>query len=324
MADTKLSALTAITALDDADLLLTTDTSATESKKITRANFVTDMAQSTQTLTNKTFNADGTGNSITNIENADIKAAAAISVNKLAALTASEIAISDGSGFLTSAAVATYPSLTELTYVKGVTSAIQTQLNAKGVGDALTSNGLDQFAATTSLELLGTISDETGTGSLVFGTSPAITTPTGIVKGDVGLGNVDNTSDASKNSATVTLTNKTIAAELNTAEIYTEVLTTTDTLAANECYGAVYYVTGAATITLPAVQNGMSLTIVTIGAVAVSVDPNASDLIYLDGTALDDGDKITNLSTAGDIVVLTYYNTTGWNASSNGWTDGGA
>ena len=41
-------------------------------------------------------------------------------------------------------------------------------------------------------------------------TSPAITTPTGIVKGDVGLGNVDNTSDATKNSATATLTNKTV------------------------------------------------------------------------------------------------------------------
>lgn len=41
-------------------------------------------------------------------------------------------------------------------------------------------------------------------------TSPAITTPTGIVKGDVGLGNVDNTSDATKNAAAVVLTNKDI------------------------------------------------------------------------------------------------------------------
>jgi hypothetical protein len=41
-------------------------------------------------------------------------------------------------------------------------------------------------------------------------TSPVITTPTGIVAGDVGLGNVDNTSDATKNSATATLTNKRI------------------------------------------------------------------------------------------------------------------
>ncbi len=41
-------------------------------------------------------------------------------------------------------------------------------------------------------------------------TSPVINTPTGITKSDVGLGNVDNTSDATKNSAAVTLTNKTI------------------------------------------------------------------------------------------------------------------
>ena len=44
-------------------------------------------------------------------------------------LTASEILITDGSKNIVSAAVATYPSLTELTYVKGVTSAIQTQIN---------------------------------------------------------------------------------------------------------------------------------------------------------------------------------------------------
>ena len=46
-------------------------------------------------------------------------------------LTASEIVITDASKNLVSAAVATYPSLTELTYVKGVTSAIQTQLGTK-------------------------------------------------------------------------------------------------------------------------------------------------------------------------------------------------
>lgn len=41
-------------------------------------------ASSTHTMTNKTFDADGTGNSITNIENADIKAAAGIVTSKLA------------------------------------------------------------------------------------------------------------------------------------------------------------------------------------------------------------------------------------------------
>ena len=46
-------------------------------------------------------------------------------------LTASEILITDANKKIVSAAVATYPSLTELTYVKGVTSAIQTQMNLK-------------------------------------------------------------------------------------------------------------------------------------------------------------------------------------------------
>jgi hypothetical protein len=51
-----------------------------------------------------------------------------------------------------------------------------------GGGDALTTNPLSQFAATTSAQLAGVISDETGTGALVFANSPALagtpTTPT--------------------------------------------------------------------------------------------------------------------------------------------------
>lgn len=46
-----------------------------------------------------------------------------------------------------------------------------------GGGDALTTNPLSQFAATTSAQLAGVISDETGSGSLVFATSPTLTTP---------------------------------------------------------------------------------------------------------------------------------------------------
>lgn len=46
-----------------------------------------------------------------------------------------------------------------------------------GGGDALVANSLAQFAATTSLELLGVISNETGSGALVFATSPTLVTP---------------------------------------------------------------------------------------------------------------------------------------------------
>lgn len=57
-------------------------------------------------------------------------------------LTASELLITDGSKNIVSAPVATYPSLTELTYVKGVTSAIQTQMNLKAPLASPTFTGL--------------------------------------------------------------------------------------------------------------------------------------------------------------------------------------
>lgn len=62
--------------------------------------------------------------------------------------------------------------------------------------------------------VVGTTDTQTLTNKTL--TSPVINTPTGIVKGDVGLGNVDNTSDATKNSASATLTNKTIDGDDNT------------------------------------------------------------------------------------------------------------
>ena len=46
-----------------------------------------------------------------------------------------------------------------------------------GGGDALVANPLSQFAATTSSQLAGVISDETGSGALVFATSPTLVTP---------------------------------------------------------------------------------------------------------------------------------------------------
>jgi hypothetical protein len=77
---------------------------------------------------------------------------------------------------------------------KPVSTATQTALDLK------------QDTLTNSAGLAAALSDETGTGLAVFGTSPNITTPTGIVKGDVGLGNVDNTSDANKPVSTATQT----------------------------------------------------------------------------------------------------------------------
>lgn len=109
------------------------------------------------------------------IVNADINSAAAIAKNKLAAGTASKVEVTDASGFLVESTVTT----TELGLLSGVAAPLVT-----------------------------TTGTQTLTNKTI--TTPAITSPTGLVKADVGLANVDNTSDATKNSATVTLTNKTI------------------------------------------------------------------------------------------------------------------
>lgn len=58
-----------------------------------------------------------------------------------------------------------------------------------GSGDALTTNPLSQFASTTSSQLAGIISDETGTGSLVFANTPTFVTP---VLGTPTSGNLTN------------------------------------------------------------------------------------------------------------------------------------
>ena len=61
------------------------------------------------------------------IVNADVNASAAIAVSKLAALTTNRALVSNGSGVITPATT----TATEIGYVNGVTSSIQTQLNGK-------------------------------------------------------------------------------------------------------------------------------------------------------------------------------------------------
>lgn len=121
------------------DLLFVTDVSDTTDdaggtdKKMTVANLLT-----SPTLTTPVIGA-ATGTSL-----------------QLSGLTASEIVITDASKNLASAAVATYPSLTELSYVKGVTSAVQTQINAKAPSTSPTFATSITGSYLTASEMLGT------------------------------------------------------------------------------------------------------------------------------------------------------------------------
>lgn len=132
---------TEMTIATDGGVVTETSTDTLTNKSLNFANntFTTTFAQlntavsnatlvdldDTQTLTNKGIDSDN--NTITNIVNAGIKSSAAIAFSKMADLTASRALVSDGSGDVSVSAVTS----TEIGYLDGVTSAIQTQLDTK-------------------------------------------------------------------------------------------------------------------------------------------------------------------------------------------------
>ena len=106
---------------------------------------------------------------------------------------------------------------------------------------------------------------------------------------------------------------------------------TLGTTSETELYGGTVLVTGAATLTLPAVSTLAScarFAVIVQGAVAVSVDPNAADRLRVDGTAFADGEQATNQSTSGDSLMCRYESSAGWECLSSSptgtlWTNGG-
>jgi hypothetical protein len=123
------------------------------------------------------------------IVDADINASAAIAQSKVSGLTSDLAAKAPlagptftGTVVLPSTTSIGNVSATEIGYVDGVTSAIQTQLDAK-------------LASSTAASTYAPIASPTFTGTVA-----------GVTKSMVGLGNVDNTSDANKPVSTATQT----------------------------------------------------------------------------------------------------------------------
>jgi hypothetical protein len=145
-------------------------------------------ASSTTTFTNKTIDQDGTGNSITNIANASIKASAAIDATKIA----------DGS--VTSA---------EFQYINTLSSNAQTQLDAKspsaGSSSIVTVGALDSGSITSGFGNINIGSSTfTTTGAVATGAITAGGTITGNLTGNV-TGNTSGSSGSTTgNAATAT------------------------------------------------------------------------------------------------------------------------
>ena len=96
------------------------------------------------------------------------------SIGVATATSINSLTISTSTGTLTIANGKTLTASNTLTFTGTDSSSVEF-----GAGGTVAYKGssLAQFAATTSSELAGIISDETGSGSLVFATSPSLTTP---------------------------------------------------------------------------------------------------------------------------------------------------
>lgn len=137
------------------------------------------------------------------IVNADIFSSAAIALTKLASLNASIVPVTNGSGFLTSSAVTS----TELGYVSGVTSALQTQINAKQAsgnyitaltGD-VTATGPGSVAST-----LAAVNSNVGSFTLASITVNAKGLITAASNGSAGAGTVTSVSGTANQIAVAT------------------------------------------------------------------------------------------------------------------------
>jgi hypothetical protein len=92
-------------------------------------------------------------------------------------LTAPVLGVATGTSFNSITGLSSTTPIVDGTAAVGTatTTARADHVHPTDTSRAATSGTLAQFAATTSAQLAGVISDETGSGSLVFGTSPTVT-----------------------------------------------------------------------------------------------------------------------------------------------------
>ena len=132
------------------------------------------------------------------IDNANIKTGAAIDKTKISGTAVTQA----DTGTVTSAMLAGSVANDKLANSTISGKALGTNLDALTIGTGLSGTSYNGSSAVT-VAIDSTVATLTGAQTL---TNKTITTPLGLVKGDVGLGNVDNTTDANKPISTATQT----------------------------------------------------------------------------------------------------------------------
>lgn len=94
-------------------------------------------------------------------------------------------------------------------------------------------------------------------------------------------------------------------------------------LTAEQCNNGVVYVTGGGYLYLPPLAEGMSVTIIVVNTSILTIIPDSSDQILVDGVGYGTGNGPANTgSTGGDKAILTYHSPNNWYAATNGWSSG--
>jgi hypothetical protein len=119
-------------------------------------------------------------------------------------LTTPNIGVATGTSFNSITGLSsTTPSANGTAAVGTATTTARADHVHPTTGLGLTSGTLAQFAATTSAQLAGVISDETGSGALVFATSPTLVTPTLGVASATSINKVTITAPATGSTLTI-------------------------------------------------------------------------------------------------------------------------
>lgn len=210
------------------------------------------------------------------IVNADINASAAIELSKLAALTASRALQSDGSGVISASSVTS----TELGYLSGVTSAIQTQLNGKqSTSEKGQANGyasLDGGGKVPVSQLPNSIMEYQGTWDASTN-SPALADGAGSI-GDVYRVSVAGTQDLGSGNITFAVGDYAI---LNASLVWEKADTT-------DAVSSVNGQTGAVSLTTTNINEGTNLYFTDERAQdavgTILTDTASVDFTYNDGT----------------------------------------